>query len=294
MSATLSRVPRTDDPEEVPAAQAVRAAAGAGVELQEVQTLPALGAVCDLVEGIWGPVRGTRPLTRELLRALVHTGNHVAGAYDGQRLVGACVGFLAAPGSVLHSYITGVDAQVRGRDVGFALKLHQRAWAMARGLTHITWTYDPLVRRNAHLNLVKLAARPSDYIVDFYGEMDDAISRGQGSDRLVVEWDLGAPAVVQACWGRPALLTRETEEHVHTVLRADGSGGPVVDAAPARARTLAVQVPDDIEHLRRLDPTTALVWRHAVREVLGGAMAHGGRVTGFSRSTGYVVEVGPP
>ncbi|MEV6863695.1 GNAT family N-acetyltransferase, partial [Streptosporangium subroseum] len=49
-------------------------------------------------------------------------------------------------------------------------------------------------------------------------------------------------------------------------------------------------VPEDIEALRRTDPGAATAWRHAVRDVLGGLMGEGARVTGFVREGGYIVE----
>ena len=52
----------------------------------------------------------------------------------------------------------------------------------------ITWTYDPLILRNAWFNASKLGAFPREYLIDFYGEMPDAVNAGQGSDRLVVGW----------------------------------------------------------------------------------------------------------
>jgi predicted GNAT superfamily acetyltransferase len=191
----------------------------------------------------------------------------------------------------MHSHVAGVAESARGRNVGFALKLHQRAWAMQHGIRAVTWTFDPLVRRNAYFNLVKLGARPSEYLVDFYGDMDDAVNGGQGSDRLLVAWDLASPRVRQACAGDrvdpdPALLDRAM-----TALAETESGGPM--AEPARslgAGTLLVQVPADIEALRRTDPALARDWRLAVRDVLGELMAGGADVTGFAKTRGYVVE----
>src|SRR6266542_3171738 len=103
--------------------------------------------------------------------------NYVAGAMRDRRMVGASVGFLHPAGGVfgLHSHITGVRAAARGRGAGFALKQHQRAWALARDLPVVTWTFDPLVRRNAFLNLVKLGAEVVEYLPDFYGPMGDGI-----------------------------------------------------------------------------------------------------------------------
>jgi predicted GNAT superfamily acetyltransferase len=45
-----------------------------------------------------------------------------------------------------------------------------------------------------------------------------------------------------------------------------------------------------VEALRLKDPGAAKAWRIAVREVLGGLLAGGARVTGFARDGWYVVE----
>jgi predicted GNAT superfamily acetyltransferase len=263
-----------------------RAAAAAGVEIREVHTLPDLRDLLALYRGIWGEP----PVGMEQLRAMTHAGNYAAGAYRGGVLVGGCVGFFAVPlGQVLHSHVAGVAAVARARSVGFALKLHQRAWAMSRGLREITWTFDPLVRRNAHFNLVKLAARPRDYLVDFYGELDDAVNAGQGSDRLLVGWDLADPAVVAACAGAPA---RADAAGAAPALVISPEGGP--EPVRTTAGTVLVPVPEDIEDLRQRDTALARRWRRSVREVLGGLMAGGARVVGFAGEGGYVVEQWSP
>ncbi|NED67426.1 GNAT family N-acetyltransferase, partial [Streptomyces sp. SID10244] len=121
---------------------------------------------------VWHPDPGNRPVSVDMLRALSHAGNYVAGAYVGDRLAGGSVGFFAAPvGHTLHSHITGVSRIGRGHNVGHALKMHQREWAVARGLQTITWTFDPLVARNAYFNVAKLGAVPVAYHRDFYGEL---------------------------------------------------------------------------------------------------------------------------
>ena len=79
------------------------------------------------------------------------------------------------------------------RNVGYALKLHQRAWALQRGIATITWTFDPLVRRNAYFNLAKLGVRATRYLPNFYGAMQDPINAGDDTDRLLVDWDLASP-----------------------------------------------------------------------------------------------------
>ena len=110
---------------------------------------------------IWGR-DANPPMTLELLRAFTKAGNYVGGAFDEGRLVGACVGFFHAParGRAAQPHRRGRRGRWTGRHVGFALKLHQRAWALLRGVSEIAWTFDPLVSRNAYFNLVKLA-RPA-------------------------------------------------------------------------------------------------------------------------------------
>ncbi|MEU9885986.1 GNAT family N-acetyltransferase [Sphaerisporangium sp. NPDC051011] len=254
-----------------------------GVVLRELHSIEEFEAVVRLFDDIWHPDSGNRPITVELLRALSHAGNYVAAAYEGDRLTGASVGFLAAPpGRALHSHITGAS---NGRGVGFALKLHQREWALSRGLDRITWTFDPLVRRNAHFNLTKLGARPEEYLPSFYGAMEDAINAGDESDRMLAMWRLTEPHVLAAVRREP--YTPRVPPDVAVGL-ADRDGRPV----PGRtdAGTILVAVPGDIETLRRTDLGAARAWRLAVRDVLGGLLGEGCRITGFHRKSCYVVE----
>lgn len=273
-----------------PSVCATRAAQSAAVEIRETKQLSELGAIADLYAQIWRPTSG--PLMNpELLRALSKAGNYVAAAFDRGTLVGACVGFFAAPAdSALHSHIAGVSATMAGRHVGYALKLHQRAWALRHGVGLIEWTFDPLVARNAYFNIVKLGGRPAEYLPNFYGGMADGINGGGDTDRLLLHWDLAAPHVVAACAGAPQRvdLAALRADGAAVALGRDGRGGPVV--GPTDAQTLLVAVPRDVEKQRLEDPGQAQEWRAAVRGVLGGLLADGARVTGFDRSGHYVVE----
>ncbi|MDF5758104.1 GNAT family N-acetyltransferase [Spongiactinospora sp. TRM90649] len=254
-----------------------------GVEVRELDDLDEFERVYRLFDEIWRFGSGAAPVTVELMRALAHSGNYVAGAYADGELVGASVGFLSAPaGRALHSHVTGTR---EGGGTGFALKLHQREWALARGLDTITWTYDPLVRRNAHFNLTKLGALPTEYLRDFYGVMDDAINTGEESDRVLASWDLNAPRVAACCSGVPYRPAVSLEA---AVALEDRGGRPL--AQLTGADVVLVAVPADIELTRRRDPLLAREWRLAVRETLGGLMDGGARVTGFHHRTYYVVE----
>jgi predicted GNAT superfamily acetyltransferase len=276
------------DPPE-PTRAAVAAAAAADVVVRELHEMERLQTVRRLFEDVWRPAEGSPPpVTAELLRALAHGGNYVAGAFAGSRLVGASVGFFTAPPDpALHSHITGVAPDGQRRGVGFALKVHQRAWAAARGVGRVVWTFDPLVARNAWFNLAKLGAVADAYLEDFYGPMTDAINAGMASDRLLVAWPLADPAVAAACAGRPR-QPGPGARSAPAALTAGPDLAPVVHAVDAPAVTVAV--PPDVEGL---DPQRRRAWRRAVRDCLGGRLAAGGTVTGYLRDPDrYLVEGG--
>ncbi|MBB4682881.1 GNAT family N-acetyltransferase [Amycolatopsis jiangsuensis] len=270
-------------------AAAAAAASASGVAIRELSDLADLTAVCRLLDSIWRPAPDSRPVTTELLRAMSSAGNYVSGAYDGDALLGACFGFFGPPSKGLHSHIAGVAPEGLGRGLGFALKQHQRAWALRQDVTRISWTFDPLVRRNAHFNLSKLGARAAAYLPDFYGPMHDSINGATPTDRLLIAWDLTSASARAAALGDPphedaAALRRHGAE---AALSAGADGGPVT--GPAGAPTVLVAVPSDIEALRRTDPPLALSWRSALGEVLSGLLADGAVVTGFDRAGWYVL-----
>jgi len=136
-------------------AQAEAAARRAAVEVRALTTSAELKAAAQLITDVWGA-----PFPEDVLRALVLVGNYVAGAFTpGESMVGAAVAFAAvADEPELHSHVTGVLTDHQGSGVGLALKLHQRSWALEHGIETITWTFDPLVRRNAFFNLSRLGA----------------------------------------------------------------------------------------------------------------------------------------
>jgi predicted GNAT superfamily acetyltransferase len=275
-----------------------RAAAAAGIAVREVHDLADLVAVRRLFDTIWSADPTNPAATVELLRAYTHTGQYVVIADDltrpGRPPVAASMGFLAAPaGQALHSNVTGVLPSGRGRSLGFALKVHQRAWALERGLSEITWTFDPLIRRNAWFNLAKLGAGVIEYLENFYGSMADGLNAGDESDRLYLTWQLTEPRVAAAAEGTgcPVDLGSLRAAGAQTVLTVGPDGGPVrASSASSKAQVILAQIPEDIEGLRRSDPAIARAWRTALREVLGGALADGGRVTGIGRDGVYVVE----
>jgi len=216
-----------------------------------------------LMQGVWGVPASL--VTVEMLSAISHSGGYVSAAFAHEQMVGASVGFLADHHGerALHSHITGVVGTMRHAGIGRAIKLHQRQWAAERGLGWITWTFDPLVRRNAWFNIALLGADVEAYLPSFYGAMTDAINAGDESDRLLIAWDVQA-----APPDRPR----------------DGSD---------LADVLLVPTPSDIVALRRDDPAAVATWRFNTREALTAALDGGQRVLGFTRDGAYVIGSPP-
>lgn len=270
-------------------AQAAEAADRSGVTVRQLRSIDEMRAGVELFDAIWRPSDGTSIMKIEFLQALASANSYVAGAFDGDVLLGACAGFWGPPSRhTLHSHIAGVAEVAQGRHLGFALKVHQRAWALEQGVRTITWTFDPLVRRNAYFNIGKLGGRVRTYYVDHYGSMLDDLNGDDESDRLKLEWDLTSPRTARCCAGQPLDAVPRTAP---PVLSQDRSGRPVVTSSDASE--VLVTVPVGIETLRHRDPDLAGSWRLAVRDVLGGLLSEGGQVDAFDRvAGGYIVTRG--
>lgn len=242
--------------------------------VQSLVEMRDLNRAAELLARVWASPGGQQPVAPALLRALEHSGNYVAGAFVGDELVGASAAWLGRHHDelVLHSHITGVAPEHQGHDIGYALKQHQREWAIARDVAAVVWTFDPLIRRNAYFNLARLGARIVGFETDLYGPMDDEMNAGEETDRAVVRWDLqpGDRAPVDAS-GAPVILA------------GGDDGEPVVcshDAAVLRA-----WIPED--YVR--DRVTLLGWRRAVRDSVGTAIARGYDAVGMTRDGWYTL-----
>jgi len=224
------------------------------VQIRPLDAVDEVIEASEVLSAVWEGDRSGMP--PNLLRALAHSGNYAVGLYVDGRMIGASVAFFGAPASrSMHSHITGVLPGHQSHGLGRMLKQHQREWALARDVGHITWTFDPLIARNAHFNLRVLGTRATEYLVNHYGPMDDGVNRGDESDRLMVSWALAAPP------------------------RPTPSDDQVVASVP---------VPHDIVALRRKDPADAATWRLRVREGFLARLAEGLEVGGFDDERGYL------
>ena len=271
-------------------------------------TVPAVGLRIDIADEprsltqaraifdeVW-PSEGSQ-VTSNLLRALVHSGGYcsIVTDEDTDQVVGAALGFPArdalVPGGVyLHSHMAAVVEGMRDRGIGVAIKQHQRAWAMEQGIPVVSWTFDPLVRRNAHVNVNRLGVDIRDYYADFYGEMNDAINAGDRTDRLVAWWVVDSDRARDAALGGSGrthhdVLAQESRDLIHM----DEDGRPRLAAPPMAGETVLVSLPDDIVAVRRADPEIGLQWRLAVRDALTESFAMGLGVSAVTSTGAYLL-----
>lgn len=271
------------------------AAASAHLTIGEAADMATLTRASTLIDEVWGTTPDAPLIAPSTLKALAHAGNYISAAYRDDEMVGALVAFLGQHRgeTILHSHILGVSPAAQSRNIGYALKLHQRAWALAHGIATVTWTFDPLVRRNAYFNITKLGAQITAYYENFYGDMPDGINAGDESDRVLVEWPLAAPSVIEMSesHGLEPDVDVLRKQGAAVALSAGNDGEPVAGAR-GTAPTLLVQVPDDIVAIRERDKGAALAWRRAARAALGGALNGGYVADGMTRSGWYVLTNG--
>jgi predicted GNAT superfamily acetyltransferase len=262
------------------------------LKVSESDSVEELREASALLETIWGRTAEGVPVHSEVMKSLVHAGGCVTVARnDGGALIGAAVLSPAAPAAEAYSLITGVAPGANDRGIGRALKLRQREWALEHGFTHMTWTFDPLVARNARFNLARLGAVAGGYEVAFYGRMTDGLNGDDDSDRLVARWALASRRTGAATAGTAP----------DPAGPGDGAGGDdgtsrdAPDGGPLLRRGAAglwCRVPADIVELRRADPPQASRWRLAVRDVFRAAFAEGYVATHCTRSGWYLLSAG--
>lgn len=259
-----------------------------------LETPEEIAAVEALQREVW-PGSETDVVPAHLMITAVHNGGLVLGAYDGDRLAGFVFGFPGlestpdGPRPKHCSHMAGVHPDYRGRGLGFALKRAQ--WQMVRhqGLDHITWTYDLLLSRNAHLNIARLGAVCSTYKRSEYGEMRDGLNAGLPSDRFQVDWWLNTHRVERRLGRRPRptlTLSHLTRVGVHPLYELQREGNdplrPPEHVPALEDQLLAAEIPPDFPALKSADLALARDWRFFAREFFELAFARGYIVTDFA------------
>jgi predicted GNAT superfamily acetyltransferase len=255
------------------------------IGIRDIVSIEEMGAVEDLQREVWR-CADVDVVPRMMLHPAREVGGVLVGAYDGARLVGFAFGFVGLERGrlVLHSHMLAVKPEYRGRSLGYLLKLAQRERALAEGVKLMTWTFDPLQSRNAHLNFARLGVTSDTYRVNYYGDVSTSpLHRATGTDRLWVTWHLDGERVarrIEASSDEPEKARGELERATPLVsLGADGSPADVRPAKGARGGLVSIEIPEDINAPGEQDAGLAQRWREATRVAFSGAL-----------SAGYVVE----
>ncbi len=263
-------------------------------EIRILESPQEMEAVVELQRLVW-PGDELEILPVHMLRAVVHNGGLVVGAYSQNQLVGFVFGFPgfeATPrgARLIHaSHMAGVHPEFRDAGLGFRLKRAQWQLVRRQGVERITWTYDPLQSRNANLNITKLGAVCNTYIPNYYGQMGDGVNIGVPSDRFQVDWWVNSHRVRSRLGKTPPrklVLSNYLEAGTpfvnHTSLNASGFVIPQTgDMSQARASLLLLEIPADIQAIRDVDLDLAIAWSDHVRGLFLELFDQGYLVTDF-------------
>ena len=232
------------------------------ISIRPLTSLPDQDLGRMIFDHTWAMDAGTE-ITPNLLQAMIHSGAYLSGAFIDGNCVGAAFAFPATTGGLhLHSHMTAVIDKFRDKGIGHALKIDQYKWAKQNNYKEITWTFDPLVARNAKLNILKLGVDISAYYPNFYGDMPDELNAGDESDRVM--------ASLKVVGDAPTPRT--------------------VISTPDKSAVL-IAIPEDIVMIRGKDLAENLRWRRSVRDEFVSVLARGGKVVGFSANNEYVVQI---
>src|SRR6266542_4984843 len=180
-------------------------------------------AVEELQRAVW-PGSETDIVPAHVLITAIHNGGLVAGAFEEHKLIGFVFGFPGieftpdGPRPKHCSHMMGIHPDHRDGGIGFALKRAQLQMVRHQGLDHITWTYDPLLSRNAYLNMAKLGAVCNTYRRSEYGDMRDGLNAGLPSDRFQVDWWINTQRV-KSRLGKRSRTTLKLDHVARTGLR---------------------------------------------------------------------------
>jgi chorismate synthase len=262
------------------------------VDIRRIATWSEYEACVTLQREVWGPAFA-ECVPAAILMVTQRIGGVVAGAFgaDGE-LIGFVFGMTGVEhGRLVHwSDMLAVRSGARGRGIGRQLKLFQRDAVRAIGVDTMYWTFDPLVARNARLNLVTLGASVAEYVTDMYGAVtSSALHQGLGTDRFIVAWQLDDPAASAPRTETPASRYATIPE-LNTM---------TTDRMPVGAPAVRVSIPLHIDRIQKTSLADAGRWRAETRRAFLWCFEQGYHVSGYyrdepSETAGYILAPGAP
>ncbi len=191
-----------------------------------------------------------------------------------------------------YSDMMGVVPPFQSGGIGYRLKLAQRRYALSLGLDWVVWTYDPLLSKNAHLNIAKLGCVTHTYIENAYGELT-GINAGLPTDRFRVDWWLTSERVEKRIAGveKPPSLAQLLNDGVtvaNPIAWKDGMPYPAenVELPEAPEQPLLIEIPTDFLALKAQDMELARAWRMHTRTLFQEAFRRGYECTDYIYTRG--------
>jgi predicted GNAT superfamily acetyltransferase len=250
----------------------------------------------DLQRSVW-PGSETDVIPAHLMLTMAHNGGVVLGAFDEDKLVGYILGFLGtdsqspdrvAMARLKHcSHQLGVHPDYRNLGLGYRLKVAQRDAVIKDGIRLVSWTYDPLLSRNAHINIRLLGAVCHIYIREAYGSMRDGLNIGFPSDRFYVEWWVTSSRVVTRLDGTRSpldlakFLSAGAQKLNPSTLGSDDLLRPDENPSSPQGNLLLVEIPPEYLEMKTRDSELASAWRFHTREIFEDLFEKGFLVTDF-------------
>jgi predicted GNAT superfamily acetyltransferase len=251
------------------------------IKIQPLKSLAEMHPAVELQKTYWGENLESI-IPAHMLYSLANHGGHVLAAFDDRRMVGLLVGFLATSSDdsprpamanleIFSKRMIVLDDH-RGQGIGYRLKLAQREIAIRQGIRLVTWTFDPLLAINAHLNVRKLGAVCQTYLDDYYGISDEGgLTMLGSSDRLIAEWWVTNRRVEERINGKRGDLTLKhylqamTPILNPTSVRADGLPLPSDGSHEPSGSLALLEIPTDYRAMVRQDAELAVTWRRHTR-----------------------------
>ncbi|MAS33265.1 MAG: hypothetical protein CL610_04620 [Anaerolineaceae bacterium] len=256
-------------------------------------------AAVDLQKTYWGnDLESVIPA--HMLFSLATHGGHVLVAFDGDRMAGVLVGFLGVDEDYQGRAVDQLQVvskrmvvlpEYRNQGLAYRLKMAQRDLALEQGIRLVTWTFDPLLAPNAHLNIRKLGAICRKFRENYYGtEGGGGLSVLGASDRLFVEWWVSHPRVE----------ARASDQHIDQSFQdyrnqdviivnpatfANGMLYPAERSQDTIGAMAFLEIPMDYPAIVRADERLGHAWRLHIREQINLLTRAGYMIVDFVRAS---------
>jgi chorismate synthase len=244
------------------------------VEIEVLRNIDSAREITDVIKSAWGSVSLDQDIKDIFLAANFNGGISLVAREHG-KIKGINFGF---PGYrsgklYLYSHLTGIANDVKGSGIGYALKIAQKNWAVENGYDLITWTFDPLMRVNASLNIGKIGAISRNYHFNFYGKLDDSLNFGLNTDRILSEWWLNIPKLPVPV---PHVIYNVAKVPDHFVLDYN-------------EKNIGVEIPADFLNLKKLDMESAGQIQKTTGKIISSLFTNGYIICGFLKKNNMYV-----